>query len=104
MLDEYYVVNKDRGEKIIESKNQSINNYSLHYYAETREMYMAFFVPKSIPNKYMISAVYCKFNYGWKLTRLEVSPYTYNGKTAPELYFEVAKKDVRQKLPFRCIN
>jgi hypothetical protein len=103
LLDEYYVVHKDRGNKTIETKDRSINNYSLHYNADTREMYMAFFVPKSIPNKYMISAVYCKFNYGWKLTRLEVSPYTYNGKTAPEL-FEEAQKMYDKKYLLDALN
>lgn len=103
LLDEYYVVHKERGDKTIETKNRNINNYSLHYNADTREMYMAFFVPKSIPNKYMISAVYCKFNYGWKLTRLEVDPYTYNGKTAPEL-FEDAKEMYNKKYLLDALN
>ncbi|WPU94891.1 hypothetical protein SNE25_05075 [Mucilaginibacter sabulilitoris] len=48
---------------------------------------MAFFVPKGIDiaNKYMITAIYCKYNYGWKLGALTVNRYTINGKTGPEL-------------------
>jgi hypothetical protein len=38
----------------------------------------------------MISAIYCKYDYGWKLNELDVGRYTINGKTAPEL-FEQAK-------------
>lgn len=103
LLDEYYIVHKDHGSKTIETKDRNINNYFVRYGADTREMYMAFFIPKSIPNKYMISAVYCKFNYGWKLTRLEVSPYTYNGKTAPEL-FEEAKNKYDKKYLLDALN
>jgi hypothetical protein len=42
VLDEYYVVNKEKGKKILESNATGINNYSLDYDAETREMYFAF--------------------------------------------------------------
>jgi hypothetical protein len=34
----------------------------------------------------MISAIYCKYSYGWKLSHLALDQYTMNGKTAPELY------------------
>jgi hypothetical protein len=90
LLDEYYIVNKDKGDKTLESGNEGINNYSLKYTADTREMYVALFIPKNIPNKYLISAIYCKYDYGWKISQLEVNPYTFNGKTAPEL-FDFAK-------------
>ncbi len=96
LLDEYYIVNKERGNKILETKTPGINNYNLNYSADTREMYAAFFVPKSIPNKYMISAIYCKYDYGWKLSHLEVNPYTLNGQTAPEL-FDKAKEMYNKK-------
>jgi len=91
LLDEYYIVNKDRGYKTLESKNEAINNYNLKFTAETREMYMAFFVPRNIPNGYMVSVIYCKYDYGWKINHLEVEPYTYNGKTATQL-FDTAKE------------
>ena len=85
LLDEYYIVNRDKGDKELKSGDEGINNYSFKYTADTREMYIAFFVPKNIPNRYLISAIYCKFDYGWKISQLEVNPYTFNGKTAPEL-------------------
>jgi aminopeptidase N len=34
----------------------------------------------------MISLVYAKFDYGWKLARMNLQPYTVNNKTAPQLY------------------
>ncbi len=103
LLDEYYVVNKERGNKILETKTPGINNYNIRYNADTREMYFAFFIPKSIPNKYMISAIYCKYDYGWKLSNLEVSPYTLNGETAPEL-FDRAKEMYDKKYLFDAVN
>jgi hypothetical protein len=89
--------------KITDAKTNNINNYKITYEALAREMYMVFFVPKSIPNKYMISAQYCKFDYGWKLTALEVEPYTINGMTAPEL-FEEAKVKLSKKYVIDAMN
>ena len=66
------------------------------YQPETREMYFAFFAPKEMPNKYLLSVIYSKYDYGWKISHLEVSPYTFNGKTAPEL-FDLAKEMYAKK-------
>jgi len=91
LLDEYYMVNTKRGNDTIEVTSKSINNHNLVYQAEEREMYMAFFGQKGVANQWMVSAMYCKYNYGWKLINLEINPYTQNGKTAAELY-EFAKE------------
>jgi len=96
LMDEYYVVHKDHGAKTIQSLNEGIKNYSVGYQADAREMYFAFFVPKDVPNKYLISIIYSKYDYGWKINHLEVSPYTFNGKTAPEL-FDLAKEMYAKK-------
>jgi hypothetical protein len=110
LLDEYYVVHKDsdildasKRNKSIKKTDPGINSYSVNYTADTREMYIAFFIPKSIPNKYMISAVYCKYSYGWKLSDLEVYPYASNGKTAPELFKE-AKEMYDKKYLLDALN
>lgn len=103
LLDEYYIVNKDKGDKILESGDEGINNYSLKYTADTREMYVALFIPKNISNKYLISAIYCKYDYGWKISQLEVNPYTFNGKTAPEL-FDFAKDMYAKQYLLDAIN
>jgi len=49
-------------------------------------MYLSFFIPRTGDNKYMISVIYAKYDYGWKISKLDLAPYTINGKTAPELY------------------
>ncbi|MEZ2335209.1 hypothetical protein AB6735_06220 [Mucilaginibacter sp. RCC_168] len=87
LLDEYYVVNRYISGDTISSGVKGPAGYSLTYQGATHEMYFAFFVPKdkTIPNQDMIAAVYCKYNYGWKLSQLDVSRYKVNSKTAPEL-------------------
>jgi hypothetical protein len=86
LLDEYYVVNKYKDADTISSNSNSVNRYNVIYTGTTHEMYIAFFAPKAGRLKYMITAVFCKFNYGWKLNMLDYGVYTINGKTAPELY------------------
>ncbi len=102
LLDEYYIVHKEKGQKTLES-GTGANSYTFDYSADSREMYIAFFIPKSIPNKYIISATYCKLDYGWKLTHLEVNPYAFNGKSAPEL-FEKAKQMYDKKYLVDAVN
>jgi hypothetical protein len=91
LTDEYYAVNFYKTEDTIVVKNRGINNYSLRYPGVAREMYFAMFVPKTGPEKDMITLAYAKFSYGWKIYDLYKSPYTNNGKTAPEL-FDLAYK------------
>eukprot|EP01037_Dinobryon_pediforme_P003733 gene3733-3779_t len=86
LLDEYYVVHKYKDTDTVNIKDGNINRYKLLYPFAAREMYMAYFIPKKPANKYMISLVYAKFDYGWKIVELGLSPYTINGKTAPELF------------------
>ncbi len=103
LMDEYYVVHKDSGAKTIQSLDEGIKNYAVNYRSDTREMYFAFFVPKDIPNKYLISVIYNKYDYGWKVNHLEVSQYTFNGKTAPEL-FELSRSMESKKYLWDALN
>jgi hypothetical protein len=90
LLDEYYVVNRYTDADTIQTSTKGPGSYMITYMGITHQMYIAFFVPKTGINKYMITAVYCKYDYGWKLSELGAEPYTINGKTTPEL-FEQAK-------------
>ncbi|MFI5159898.1 MAG: hypothetical protein ACHQHN_01410 [Sphingobacteriales bacterium] len=87
VLDEFYIVSakKDTALHAIKVTSKGINNYEYNYFINTQEQYIVFFVPKNIPNQYMITAEFCKFDYGWKLTKLDLGEYTVNGKTGPEL-------------------
>ncbi|MDF2431114.1 MAG: hypothetical protein JWP44_745 [Mucilaginibacter sp.] len=86
LLDEYYVVHKFKDTDTVRSVGGQVNRYNLLYPYAAMEMYCAYFIPKKPDNKYMLSIIYAKFNYGWKIIKLDVAPYTINGKTAPELY------------------
>jgi len=103
LLDEYYVVNKYKDFDTIKAKNTGVNSYDLYYPATAREMYFAFYVPESGNNRYIITTVYAKYSYGWKVSTLEVSPYTVNGKTAPEL-FKLAKEQFDKKYIINARN
>jgi hypothetical protein len=85
ILDEYYAVNRYKDIDTIINRSGGINSYSLSYEGFTHEMYFAFFVPKTGNNQWMITAMFCKYSYGWKLNSLELGLYKINGKTGPEL-------------------
>jgi hypothetical protein len=103
MLDEYYVVNKSKEEDTIKASSKGINDYSLIYPGTTHEMYFAFFIPKAGENKYLISITYCNYDYGWKISKLDMGPYTINGKTAPGL-FGLAKEQYDKKYLIDAVN
>jgi hypothetical protein len=103
LFDEYYIVNKYRDADTVKSEGNNINSYRLFYQNPEREMYVAFFLPKNGENKYMISLVFSKFDYGWKISELDVEPYTINGKTGPEL-FKMAKEAYSKNYLIDAVN
>jgi hypothetical protein len=103
MLDEYYMVHDFNRENKIQAANYGNNSYALTYQPTTREMYMAFYIIKDGINQWLLSAVYNKLDYGWKLCELELNPYTISGKTAPELY-DLAKKQYAKKYLIDAVN
>jgi hypothetical protein len=103
LLDEFYVVNKFIDKDTIPRGSQGISRYGLIYPSAAKEMYFAFFAPKKPANKYMVSIVYAKLNYGWKIVKLGLAPYTINGKTAPEL-FALAKDQYDKKYIQAALN
>jgi hypothetical protein len=84
LMDEYYVVSRYIHGDTIKSTLKDGGKYTVYCPAGVKEIYIAFFVPKRIPNQYMITAVYAKLDYGWKLTQLDVGRYAINGRSAPE--------------------
>jgi hypothetical protein len=103
LRDEYYVVNEYRDFDTIKTTGSGINSHAFYYPGTAREMYWAFFEPRSSANKYLITLMYAKLDYGWKLTMLDLAPYTINGKTAPEL-FKLAKDNYDKKQTIEAIN
>jgi len=70
----------------VKSGGKGINKYSLQFSQPPHEMYISFYLPKNKQNSYLISIIWSKLNYGWRVTGLSAEPYTRNGYTGPELY------------------
>lgn len=107
LMAEYYIVKDttvtpkgknapDKHAGIIQERDLGINNFNLPYTAPTGESYIALFTPKSAPQKWLITAIYDKFSYGWKLSVLQFNPYAENGRTPAEL-IEQAKAQLKKK-------
>ena len=103
ILDEYYVVHQFKDTDSVIAKSGDIKRYNIYYPYKATEMYMAYLIPKKSNNKYMISLVYGKLTYGWKLVDLNLAPYTINGKTAPELY-AIARDQYNKKQIQAALN
>lgn len=103
IYDEYYVINKGNSVDTIKNTTRGINSYELLYEGIAPEMYFVYFVAKTGNIKQMITAVYCKLDYGWKLVKLEIRPYTINGKTGPELY-QLAKEKINKDYYADAVN
>ena len=103
LQDEYYLVSTKHSKDTIKIDNRNINNHNIGVSIDKPEIYLAFFVQKGVVNGQMLTAVYEKLDYGWKLTDLQIYPYTLNGKTAPELY-EQAKEDYAKGYLVNAVN
>jgi hypothetical protein len=103
LFNEFYIINRHKSIDTVKSTGADINRYSLRYPGTTQYMYMAFFLPKNTDNKYMISLIYYKYDYGWKISKMDVEPYTINGKTGPEL-FQMAKEAYSNNYLIEAVN
>lgn len=90
LLDEYYLVDKKDapGSLVVNANAKGDDAYTLIYnQSNTKENYIAFLVvPKNGSNQRLITAIYGKYNYGWKLNKVDIDLYSINGKNAPQLY------------------
>ncbi len=103
LVEEYYVVAKHKGDDSVAASGTDVNRHKLKFNVAVQEMYFAFFAPKKSDNKYMISLVYSKLSYGWKITKLGLGEYTANGKTGPELA-KLAKEEYDKKYLISAAN
>lgn len=92
LMDEYYVINKYKDYDTIKTTNKGVDNYILRYEGFAKEMYIAFFTPKTGDEKWLITLVFAKLDYGWKLCLMDRAPFTYESKTAPALYKIASEK------------
>jgi len=106
LYDEYYLIkdttNADSTTHIL-SPNRGANSYRLAFTAAPGETYIALFMPKKGDNKNMITLMYYKYEYGWKISEMDMGAYALNGKTAPE-YYELAKAEFAKKYLINALN
>ncbi len=103
LQDEYYLVNTKHRKDTIKIGNRNINNHNIGVVIDQPEIYLGFFVQKGVVNGQLLTVIYEKLSYGWKLTDLQIYPYTLSGKTAPELY-ELAKEDYAKGYLVNAVN
>jgi hypothetical protein len=105
LMDEYYIVRDSTKSDTVDTRSPASSkiSYNVRYSNAVGARYIAFFVPKTGLSKSLISLIYTKYDYGWKISSLNVAPYTINGKTAPEL-FEQAKKQLANNYLVSAVN
>jgi hypothetical protein len=105
LMDEYYIVRDSTKADTVNARSPTGGKtaYNLQYSNATGAKYIALFIPKSGLSKSLISLIYNKYDYGWKISSLNVAPYTINGKTAPEL-FELAKQQFANNHLVSAVN
>jgi hypothetical protein len=113
VLEEYYVVGKHKAKDSLPATGTDVNRHALKYDTTSAETYYVFLAPKQSDSKYLISLVYSKLSYGWKITQMDLAEYTADGKTGPELV-QLAKEEYDKKylvnavdnmsLAMKCLN
>jgi hypothetical protein len=88
-LDEYYINNvtdqKPQSSYDIKITSSGTDPYTISYRSPSQETYIALLIPKGPADQWLVSAFFDKYDYGWKLSKLEFAPYSFSGKTAPGL-------------------
>src|ERR1700733_701321 len=103
IVEEYYVVGKHKAKDSLAASGTDVNRHVLKYDTSAVETYYVFLAPKQSDSKYMISLVYSKLSYGWKITQMDLAEYTANGKTGPELV-QLAKDEYDKKYLVNAVN
>jgi hypothetical protein len=103
IVEEYYVVGKHKAKDSLAASGTDVNRHVLKLDTSANETYYVFLAPKKSDNKYMISLVFAKLSYGWKITQMDLAEYTINGKTAPELA-QLARQEYDKKYLVNAVN
>lgn len=86
VLDEYNVKNSSTGISNTVLSGISENDYVVHYIALNKEMYVSLLLPNDSNNELLFTVIYGNYNGQWKINIIQVGPYSFDKKTAPEFY------------------
>lgn len=113
LLDEYYIIHPTPEILTLKTFEYGVNSYSLRYEPLTQERYMSLFTLQQGVEKFLLTAIFNKYKYGWKVAELELKPYTMWGKTAPELYLQAKEEydkgylvnaTTTMELAYKCVD
>jgi len=104
ILDEYNVHNSTTGiSNTLPSGLSGEKDYVLHYLALNKEMYVSLILPNGLDNDLLITAIYGKYDNGWKLNILQFGQFSSFGKTAPDNY-KLAKASYDKSFLIDAVN
>ena len=90
---EFYIVNStDYTSNTIFSGLTGEYEYTFHYLAINKEMYITMIVPDTEPDQMLITCIYGKYPEGWKINIIQLGLYQIRHKNAIDLYKEAQIK------------
>jgi hypothetical protein len=90
---EFYIVNStDYVSNTILSGLTGEYDYTFHYLAINKEMYIVMIVPDTEPDQMLITCIYGKYPEGWKINIIQLGLYQKCHKNAIDLYKEAQKE------------
>ena len=91
LFDEYAVHSSSTGTLItLPSGNSGDNDYVFRFQPQDKDSYVSMLLLKNYENRFLLTAVYAKYQNQWKLYHLGLGQYSLFGKTAPD-YFRLAR-------------
>lgn len=98
ILDEYYVKNTNTGIGNTVLSGISDDDYSVHYLALNKEMYVSLLLPNDKKNELLITAIYGKYDNQWKINIIYLGQYSIRNKTALDFYKMAKESDSKSYL------
>lgn len=104
ILDEYNVHNSTTGiGNTIPSGLSGDKDYTIHYQALNKEMYVSLLIPNGLENEMLIMAIYGKYGNDWKINILQFGQYSLFSKIAPD-YYKLAKESYDKSYLIDAVN
>jgi hypothetical protein len=83
VLDEYYINSLNPGHRDVLSPANG--TYKISLQSTAAQSYLSLLLVETGGDQWLITAVYSKLDYGWRITELDFGHYSINGKNAPQM-------------------
>ncbi len=96
--DQFYIENttKNVSNTIFSGLANSDFDYTVHYLALNKKMFISMLLPKDTKEAMLITLIYGLYGNDWKLNIFQFGQYSIDGKTAID-YYNIAKGDFEKK-------